>query len=142
MNNGVQAALEHTTEALVIVGDSRLAIQQSLGVIACRKETLLTQLNRHRELAAKFRSVKYLHVVRELNAAADSLATETLESKVSKAASTKARLSELTALNRIQDVIYETTAKAETEDNHRSTLSEPMREEALPVPELFSIFVV
>ncbi|POM64342.1 Hypothetical protein PHPALM_20140, partial [Phytophthora palmivora] len=115
-NNGVQAALEHTTKDLVIVGDSRLAIQQSLGVIACRKETLLTQLHRHRELTAKFRSVKYLHVVREFNAAADSLASETLENKLSKVVSTEARLSELTALNRIQDVIYEPTAKAETED--------------------------
>ncbi|POM59995.1 hypothetical protein PHPALM_31199 [Phytophthora palmivora] len=103
MNNGVQAALEHTTEALVIVGDSRLAIQQPLGVIAC-------------QLTAKFRSVKYLHVVREFNAAADSLASETLESKVSKVVSTDTRLSELTTLNRIQDVIYEPTAKAETED--------------------------
>ncbi|POM62088.1 hypothetical protein PHPALM_28793 [Phytophthora palmivora] len=84
MNNGVQAALEHTTEDLVIVGDSRLAIQQSLGVIASRNKTQLTQLNRHRALTAKLRSVKYLHVVREFNAAADSLASETLESKVSK----------------------------------------------------------
>ncbi|POM66574.1 Hypothetical protein PHPALM_17546 [Phytophthora palmivora] len=95
MNNGVQAALEHTTEDFVIVGDSRLAIQQSLGVIACLKESLLTQLNRHREPTAKFRSVKYLHVVREFNAAANSLARETLESKVPK---------------------VEPTAKAETED--------------------------
>ncbi|POM71221.1 Hypothetical protein PHPALM_12234, partial [Phytophthora palmivora] len=116
MNNGVQAALGYTTEDLVIVGDSRLAIQQSLGVIACCKESLLTHLNRHRELTAKFRSVKYLHVVREFYAAADSLASETLESKVSKVVSTETRLSELVALNRIQDVIYEPTAKAETED--------------------------
>ncbi|POM58634.1 Hypothetical protein PHPALM_36696 [Phytophthora palmivora] len=98
------------------LGDSRLAIQQSLGVIACHKESLLAQLNRHRVLTAKFRSVKYLHVVREFNAAADSLASETLESKVSKVVSTEARLSEFTTLNRIQGVIYEPTAKAETED--------------------------
>ncbi|POM62867.1 hypothetical protein PHPALM_27912 [Phytophthora palmivora] len=116
MNNGVQTALEHTTEDLVVVGDSRLAIQQSLEVIACHKESLLTQLNRHREITAKFRSVEYLHVVREFNTAADSLANETLESKMSKVVSTEIRLSELTALNRIQDVIYEPTAKAETED--------------------------
>ncbi|POM69076.1 Hypothetical protein PHPALM_14681 [Phytophthora palmivora] len=97
----------------------------SLGVIACRKGTLLTQLNRHREHTAKFQSVKYLEVVREFNVAADSLASETLEIKVSKVVSTEARLSELMALNRIQDVIYAPTAKAETED-HRSTLSKPM----------------
>ncbi|POM80255.1 LOW QUALITY PROTEIN: Reverse transcriptase, partial [Phytophthora palmivora] len=110
MNNGVQAALEHTTETLAIVGDSRLAIQQSLGGIACPHGW---KAEKHRELTAKFRSVKYLHVVREFNAAADSLASETLESKVSKVVSTETRLSELVALNRIQDVIYEPTAKAE-----------------------------
>ncbi|OWY92272.1 hypothetical protein PHMEG_00038795, partial [Phytophthora megakarya] len=38
MNHGVIAALEHGAEDLVIVGDSRLVIQQSLGVIACRKD--------------------------------------------------------------------------------------------------------
>ncbi|POM77169.1 Hypothetical protein PHPALM_5489 [Phytophthora palmivora] len=89
---------------------------QSLEVIACRKGSLLTQLNRHRELTAKFRSVKYLHVVREFNAAADSLASQTLVSKVSKVVSTETRLSELTTLNRFQGAIYEPTAKAETED--------------------------
>ncbi|POM76328.1 Hypothetical protein PHPALM_6441 [Phytophthora palmivora] len=67
-------------------------------------------------LTAKFRSVKYLHVVQEFNTAADSLASENLESKVSKVVSTETRLSELIALNRIKDVIYEPTAKAETED--------------------------
>ncbi|POM64688.1 Hypothetical protein PHPALM_19753 [Phytophthora palmivora] len=98
MNNGVQAALGHTTEDLAIVGDLRLAIQQSLG------------------LTTKVRSVKYLHVIREFNAAADSLASETLESKGSKVVSAEPRLSELTALNRIHDVINEPTAKAETDD--------------------------
>ncbi|POM67108.1 Hypothetical protein PHPALM_16941 [Phytophthora palmivora] len=65
MNNGVQAALDHTTEDLVIVGDSRLAIQQSLGVIACRKESLLTQLNRHRERTAKLRPFRVKRKVEE-----------------------------------------------------------------------------
>ncbi|POM67503.1 Hypothetical protein PHPALM_16487 [Phytophthora palmivora] len=91
MNNGVQAVLKHTTEDLVIVGDSQ--------------SSSATQLNRHRELTAKFQSAKYLHVVREFNAAADSLASQTLVSKA-----------ELTTLNRFQDAIYEPTAKAETED--------------------------
>ncbi|OWZ24539.1 hypothetical protein PHMEG_000430 [Phytophthora megakarya] len=82
MNHGVIAALEHGAEVLVIVGDSRLAIQQSLGVIACRK-------------------------VREYNVAADSLAGEALESKVSKVALNDHRKTELKELNRIQEMIYE-----------------------------------
>ncbi|GMF26169.1 unnamed protein product [Phytophthora fragariaefolia] len=52
MNNSVLAALELGADTLVIVGDSRLAIQQSVGVIVCRKESLMTMLNRHRELTA------------------------------------------------------------------------------------------
>ncbi|OWZ13550.1 hypothetical protein PHMEG_00013107 [Phytophthora megakarya] len=84
MNHGVIAALELGAEDLVIVGDSRLAIQQSLGVIACRKDSLITLRTRHRELVAKLKSVRYLHVMREYNAAADSLAGEALKSKVSK----------------------------------------------------------
>ncbi|TKH92685.1 reverse transcriptase-like protein, partial [Campylobacter jejuni] len=107
MMNGVKAAIAHGAEDLVIVGDSRLAIQQSLGVIACRKETLLALLNTHKELTANLRSVKYLHVVREYNAAADSLATEALESKVSRVILAETRKSELASLNRIQEMIYE-----------------------------------
>ncbi|OWY94937.1 LOW QUALITY PROTEIN: hypothetical protein PHMEG_00035194 [Phytophthora megakarya] len=88
MNHGVIPALEHGAEDLVIVGDSRLAIHQSLGVIACRKDSLMTLLNHHRELVAKLKSARYLDVVREYNAAADSLTGEALESKVSKWCST------------------------------------------------------
>ncbi|OWZ10634.1 hypothetical protein PHMEG_00016484 [Phytophthora megakarya] len=88
-------------DKLVGVGDSRLAIQQSLGVIAYRKETLMAQLNHHKELTSKLKSVKYLHILREFNAAADSLATEALESKISKVVLDESRKLELASLNRI-----------------------------------------
>ncbi|OWZ00670.1 hypothetical protein PHMEG_00028090 [Phytophthora megakarya] len=107
MNHGVIAALGHGAEDLVNVGDSRLAIQQSLGVLACRMDSLMTLLNRHRELVAKLKSVRYLHVVREYNAAADSLAGEALESKVSKVVLNDHSKPELKELNRIQEMIYE-----------------------------------
>ncbi|OWZ07729.1 hypothetical protein PHMEG_00019844 [Phytophthora megakarya] len=107
MNHGVIAALGRGAEDLVIVGDSRLAIQQSLGVLACRMDSLMTLLNRHRELVAKLKSVRYLHVVREYNAAADSLAGEALESKVSKVVLNDHSKTELKELNRIQEMIYE-----------------------------------
>ncbi|GMF40688.1 unnamed protein product [Phytophthora fragariaefolia] len=91
----------------VVVGDSRLAIQQSLGVIACLKESLLTQLNIHLELVARFQSVRYLHVTREYNSSADSLAGETLAAKETKTALTEGSKSKLEQLNRIHEVIYE-----------------------------------
>ncbi|KAG2796296.1 hypothetical protein PC118_g22015 [Phytophthora cactorum] len=95
MNQGVKAAIDSNVDDLIIAGDSRLAIQQFLGVIACRKETLQTQLNHHNELTAKLRSARYLHVVRDYNAAADSLATEALESKSSRQVRDLERLLEL-----------------------------------------------
>ncbi|OWZ03872.1 hypothetical protein PHMEG_00024326 [Phytophthora megakarya] len=107
MNHGVIAALERGAEDLVIVGDSRLAIQQALWVIACRKDSLMTLLNHHRELVAKPKSVRYLHLVCEYNAAADSLAGEALKSKVAKAVLNDLRKTELKELNRIQEMIYE-----------------------------------
>ncbi|GMF56412.1 unnamed protein product [Phytophthora fragariaefolia] len=81
MNEGLRAAQAYGVTDLVVVGDSRLAIQQSLEVIACLKESLLAQLNIHRELVARFQSVRYLHVTREYNSSADSLAGETLAAK-------------------------------------------------------------
>ncbi|GMF39076.1 unnamed protein product [Phytophthora lilii] len=69
----------------------------------------MTQLSRHKEITARLRSVKYLHVVREYNAAADSLASEALESKMSKVILNESRKNELCELNRISEVIYETS---------------------------------
>ncbi|KAG4050240.1 hypothetical protein PC123_g14511 [Phytophthora cactorum] len=80
MNNGVLAALDNVTD-LIIVGDSRLAAQQSMGVMACKKEALQVELARHKALTKRLSSVKYMHAMRHVNAAADSPATETLEGK-------------------------------------------------------------
>ncbi|OWZ16048.1 hypothetical protein PHMEG_00010210, partial [Phytophthora megakarya] len=77
-------------------------IHQSLGVIACRKDSLMTLLNRHLEFVAKLKSVRYLHVVREYNAAADSLTGEPSESRVAKVVLSAHRKTELKVLNRIQ----------------------------------------
>ncbi|GMF42358.1 unnamed protein product [Phytophthora fragariaefolia] len=50
-------------------------------------------------------------VVRKYNAAADSLAGEALEAKVSKVVLSEERKKELSGLNRIQEVIYESSAE-------------------------------
>ncbi|OWZ02529.1 hypothetical protein PHMEG_00025898 [Phytophthora megakarya] len=116
MNNGVRAALDLGTDNLVVVGDSRLAIQQSIGVIACRKETLMAHLNYHKETKVS---------QREFNAAADSLATEALESKTSKVVLDESRNLVLAGLNRIREVIYDSgqtriEVKPVAEDSTRS----------------------
>ncbi|OWZ20729.1 hypothetical protein PHMEG_0004824 [Phytophthora megakarya] len=88
----------------------RLTVQQSLRVTACRNEALMVVLNRHKEITKKFKSVKYLHVMREFNATADSLATEALESKTSKVVLYECRKTELSELNQIQEMIYDSAA--------------------------------
>ncbi|OWZ09488.1 hypothetical protein PHMEG_00017803 [Phytophthora megakarya] len=128
MNRGVQAALNRGATGLVIVGDSRLAIHQSLGVIACKKDSLMTQHNHHKKMVGGLKSVKYLHVVREYNAAAYSLATEALEKKASATTTSEAKLSELSSLNRISEVIYEPpneTLESEPSEERRVTGSTP-----------------
>ncbi|GMG16544.1 unnamed protein product [Phytophthora fragariaefolia] len=111
---------------LVIVGDSRLAIQQSLGVIECLKESLLTQLNIHRELVARFQSVRYLHVTREYNASADSLTGGTLAAKEAKTTLTEESKNKLEQLNRIHEVIYERPNQEVSQVCTLRTLSEDM----------------
>ncbi|GMG17942.1 unnamed protein product [Phytophthora fragariaefolia] len=106
MNNGVRSAIEHGVTDLIIVGDSRRATQQSMGVIACRKETLQLKLSQHKELTAQLKSTRYLHVVRAYNAAADSLATEALESQVTKVVLSESRKTEFKTLNKIPEVLY------------------------------------
>ncbi|GMF58203.1 unnamed protein product [Phytophthora fragariaefolia] len=116
MNNGVKSAIEHEVTNLIIVGDSRLAIQQSMGVIACRKETLQLKLSQHKEITAQLKSTRYLHVVRAYNAVADSLATEALENQVTKVVLNESRKTELKARNKIPEVLYvDEQALAETD---------------------------
>ncbi|OWY95649.1 hypothetical protein PHMEG_00034289 [Phytophthora megakarya] len=115
MNNGVRAALDLGTDNLVVVGDSRLAIQQSIGVIACRKETLMAHLNYHKELASKLKSVN-----RRLTSDGST------GIKNIKVVSDKSRKLELVGLNRIREVIYDSgqtriEAKPVAEDSTRNS---------------------
>ncbi|GMF48453.1 unnamed protein product [Phytophthora fragariaefolia] len=126
MNEGLRAAQAYGATDLVVVGDSRLTIQQSLGVIACLKESLLTQLNIHRELVARFQSVRYRHVTREYNASADSLAGETLATKEAKTTLTEESRSKLEQLNQIHEVMYERPNREATQASTLRVLPEDM----------------
>ncbi|GMF52143.1 unnamed protein product [Phytophthora fragariaefolia] len=106
MNNGVVAALQCGVSDLIIVGDSWLAIQHSMGVIACKKDALQVELARHKVLTKKLNSVRYLHVVRLYNSAADSMATEALEAKAGRVVLSLERKAELKALNKIPEMLY------------------------------------
>ncbi|GMF52772.1 unnamed protein product [Phytophthora fragariaefolia] len=113
MNNGVVTALKRGVSDLIIVGDSRLAIQQSMGVITCKKDALQDELARHKELTKKLKSVHCLHVVRLNNSAADSVATEALEAKAGRVVLSLERKAELKALN----MLYTCESSANTRRN-------------------------
>ncbi|GMF60214.1 unnamed protein product [Phytophthora fragariaefolia] len=114
MNNGVMAALERGLTDLIIVGDARLAIQQSMGVMACKKEALQLELARHKKLTDQLSLVRYIHVLRYYNAAADSLATEALESKMGRVVLSRDRKAELKGLNRVSEFLYTSTDSADS----------------------------
>ncbi|GMF40027.1 unnamed protein product [Phytophthora fragariaefolia] len=115
MNNGVIAALRRGVSDLIIVGDSRLAIQQSMGVIACRKDALQVELAGHKGLTKKLNSVRYLHVVRHYNSAADTMATEALAAKAGRVVLSTEREAELRALNKIPERSIPVGAESPTE---------------------------
>ncbi|GMF63422.1 unnamed protein product [Phytophthora fragariaefolia] len=102
MNNGVMAALE------------RGLTEQSMGVMACKKEALQLELARHKKLTDQLSSVHYLHVLRHYNAAADSLATEALESKMERVVLSSDRKTELKELNRASEILYTSTDSADS----------------------------
>ncbi|POM66875.1 LOW QUALITY PROTEIN: Reverse transcriptase [Phytophthora palmivora] len=114
MNNGVKAAIDRGVTDLMILGDSRFAIQQFMGVTAYKKETLQVELAHHKELTTNLNSVKYLHVIRLYNSAADSMATEALETQISRVVLNAERKAELKTLNRIPEILY--TAGDSTDD--------------------------
>ncbi|GMF63183.1 unnamed protein product [Phytophthora fragariaefolia] len=122
MNNGVMAALERGLTDLIIVGDSRLAIQQSMGVMACKKEALQLELARHKKLTDQLSSVRYLHVLRHYNAAADSLATEALDSKMGWVVLSSDRKAELKELNRVSELLY-TSTDSDDSGEHRAKMT-------------------
>ncbi|GMF28515.1 unnamed protein product [Phytophthora fragariaefolia] len=124
MDESLRAAQAHGVTDLVVVGDSRRAIQQSLGVIACLKKALLTQLNIQRELVSRFQSIRCLHVTREYNGSVDSLAGETLPAKETKTTLTEESKNKLQQLNRIHKVIYEESSGEVTQVSTLRTLSE------------------
>ncbi|GMG18065.1 unnamed protein product [Phytophthora fragariaefolia] len=95
MNNGVVAALQRGVSDIIIVGDARLAIQQSMGVIACKKDVLSVELARHKEL------------IKTLN----SVATRILERKA-----------KLRALNKNPEKLYTSRDSADTIGNSAATI--------------------
>ncbi|POM77712.1 Reverse transcriptase, partial [Phytophthora palmivora] len=75
---GLTLAIEQGVRDIVVVGDSRIAIQQAQGLINCNQPNLQRKLAEYEVLKTKFRSVRLVHVKRDFNQAADYLTSKTL----------------------------------------------------------------
>ncbi|GMF37124.1 unnamed protein product [Phytophthora fragariaefolia] len=72
---GLIMAIEHD---ILVVGDSRIVIQQVQGLINCHQPNLQRRLAEYEVLKENFRMLKLVHVKRDFNQAADYLTSKTL----------------------------------------------------------------
>ncbi|OWY92963.1 LOW QUALITY PROTEIN: hypothetical protein PHMEG_00037804 [Phytophthora megakarya] len=66
-------AVDRGFRDVVVVGDSRIVIQQAQGLIGCHQPNLQRRLAEYEALKVKFGSVRLVHVKRNYNQAADYL---------------------------------------------------------------------
>ncbi|KAE8972186.1 hypothetical protein PR001_g26682, partial [Phytophthora rubi] len=76
MIEGSKMALVRGISELVIVGDSRIAIQQVRGLIQCLKPRLRMLFSEFGDQRQEFKSIELAHVKRGFNAAANYLASK------------------------------------------------------------------
>lgn len=77
---GLNMALEEGAQDLTVNMDSELVIKQLLGEYRVKNGALAVFFKQAKELEKKFKSVKYVHVMREKNKEADALVNRTLDS--------------------------------------------------------------
>ncbi|OWZ10050.1 LOW QUALITY PROTEIN: reverse transcriptase [Phytophthora megakarya] len=70
---GLELAADRGFRDVVVVGDSRIVIQQAQGLIGCHQPNLQRRLAEYEALRVKFGSVRLVHVKRDYNQAADYL---------------------------------------------------------------------
>ncbi|OWY99805.1 reverse transcriptase [Phytophthora megakarya] len=75
---GLAMALERGIQDIVVVGDSRIVIQQVQGLINCNPPNLQMRLAEYETLKNRFQTVRLVHMNREFNQAADYLTSKTL----------------------------------------------------------------
>ncbi|OWY94203.1 hypothetical protein PHMEG_00036137 [Phytophthora megakarya] len=69
---------EKGIQDIVVVGDSRIVIQQVQGLINCNQPNLQRRLAECETLKKRFQTVRLVHMKREFNQAADYLTSKTL----------------------------------------------------------------
>ena len=79
---GLEKAAELGVRELDVKADSMLAIMQLRGEWKLKNEGLKPLFSRARELAGRFERVRYAHIPREQNAAADEMSNRAIDEKM------------------------------------------------------------
>ncbi|KAE9034199.1 hypothetical protein PR001_g9836 [Phytophthora rubi] len=129
---GTKMALAKGISEVVMVGDSRIAIQQAQGLIQCLNPRLQLLLNEFKELRLKFKPTKLVHVKREFNAATDYLTSKILVARGAITLDNPVELAQLKQLNRIAEkLVREQPLVAESGLSN----SAEVKSEVVPEPE-------
>ncbi|OWZ12002.1 hypothetical protein PHMEG_00014898 [Phytophthora megakarya] len=129
LRNGLVMASERNVEDLVVVGDSRIVIQQVQCLINCHQPNLQRRLAECQTLKEKFRTVRLVHVKREYNQSADYLTSKTLASGENWEVTDQDEFAHLERVSRIAEQIMK---RMPTPDEEPKDLNEIVQTEASP----------
>ncbi|OWZ07057.1 reverse transcriptase [Phytophthora megakarya] len=114
---GLELAADRGFKDVVVVGDSRIVIQQAQGLIGCHQSNLQRRLAEYEALKVKFGSVRLVHVKRDYNQAADYLTMKTLALGKAWVVEDADELMHLKFVSRIPDKIMMTPGTSERKDD-------------------------
>ncbi|OWY92642.1 LOW QUALITY PROTEIN: hypothetical protein PHMEG_00038272 [Phytophthora megakarya] len=119
---GLELAVDRGFRDVVVVGDSRIVIQQAQGLIGCHQPNLQHRLAEYEALKVKFGSVRLVHVKRDYNQAADYLTTKTLALGKAWVVEDADELTHLKFVSRIPEKIMKTPESSERKDDASQSL--------------------
>lgn len=105
---GLELALQHTKERIIICGDSRIVIGQVNGDLRCHQPNLVLWLNKARDLVQQFEKVHLLHVARQYNQSADYLTRVAMKEEHAGVTESDDGRSALEQLNTLPTLLYST----------------------------------
>ncbi|OWZ08036.1 hypothetical protein PHMEG_00019485 [Phytophthora megakarya] len=114
---GLELAVNRGFRDVVVVGNSRIVIEQAQGLIGCHQPNLQRRLAEYEALKVKFDSVRLVHVKRDYNQAADYLTTKTLASRKAWVVEDANELMHLKFVSRIPEKMMKTPESSERKDD-------------------------
>jgi len=101
----MKSALRRRIVRLIAVGDSNIVIKQVTGEHRCKEPHLAVLLDEVKKLAEGFEWIRYVHVTREFNAAADYVGGKTVRLQREYEVDNEEERIKLQVLNKLQQKV-------------------------------------